>query len=319
MEKRIATYIVFAFTALIIGGTLEPVKAKEHIVFTPQWRAQAQFAGYYVAKDMGFYEQEGLEVDIVHPLLTQSPVDCMQNGKCQVTTMNLFQAMETFERGIPVVNILQTSMNSSALIISRREMNPLEQKGARVGTWVNGDAILYCVCQHEHLDYEWIHFVSAMSLFIKGGIDAMTAVSYGEYFRLKQAGMDIPEEYIFRLSEHGYNIQEDGVYMTASYYRTHRKQADKFARASRKGWEWAVEHPEEALKIVLKYVHNDNVATNWIMQQLMLEETFRLQLDPDSGRREFRLRPDMVKQASDLMMEAQMLTHEVTYDKLIGK
>lgn len=319
MEKRIARNSLFALTFIIIGAALAPVQAKEHIVFTPQWRAQAQFAGYYVAKDMGFYEEEGLDVDIVHPLLTQSPVECMENGKCQVATMNLFQAMETFERGLPLVNILQTSMNTSALIISRREMNPREQNGARVGTWVNGDALIYCVCQHEHLDYEWIHFVSAMNLFIKGGIDAMSAVSYGEYLRLKQAGMDIPEKHIFRLSEAGYNIQEDGVYMTASYYRTHKSQADKFARASRKGWEWAVEHPDETLKIVLKYVHDGKVATNWIMQKLMLEEILRLQLDPDSGEREFRLRPDMVKQASDLMIESHMLTHEVTYNKLIGK
>lgn len=319
MEKRIARNSLFALTFIIIGAALAQVQAKEHIVFTPQWRAQAQFAGYYVAKDMGFYEEEGLDVDIVHPLLTQSPVECMENGKCQVATMNLFQAMETFERGLPLVNILQTSMNTSALIISRREMNPREQNGARVGTWVNGDALLYCVCQHEHLDYEWIHFVSAMNLFIKGGIDAMSAVSYGEYLRLKQAGMDIPEKHIFRLSEAGYNIQEDGVYMTASYYRTHKSQADKFARASRKGWEWAVEHPDETLKIVLKYVHDGKVATNWIMQKLMLEEILRLQLDPDSGEREFRLRPDMVKQASDLMIESHMLTHEVTYNKLIGK
>ena len=310
---------MFAFATLIIGAAFEPVKAKEHIVLTPQWKAQAQFAGYYVAKDLGFYEEEGLDVDIIHPLLTESPIDCMQKGQCQVTTMNICQAMESYERGIQVVNILQTSMNSSALIISRREMDPHEQKGARVGTWVNGDALIYSVSRHEQLDYEWIPFVSAMSLFIKGGIDAMTAVSYGEYFRLKQAGVDIPEEHIFRFSEQGYNIQEDGVYMTASYYRSHKKQAEKFARASRKGWEWAAEHPDEALKITMNYVHNDNVATNRVMQRLMLQEILRLQLDPDSGEREFRLRPEMVKQASDLMLEAQLLTHEVTYNKLIGK
>ena len=286
--------------------------AQEKFIFTPQWTPQAQFAGYYVAKDMGFYEEEGLDVEIVHPLLTQSPVDCMQAGQCQATTMNMFQAMEAYERGIPVVNILQTSMNTSALIISRRETNPREQKGARVGTWVNDDALIYCVCKHEQLDYEWIHFVSAMSMFIKGGIDAMTAVSYSEYFRLKQAGLDIPEEHIFRLSEHGYNIQEDGVYMSASYYRSHRKQADKFARASRKGWEWAAEHPEETLNIVMNYVHSDNVTTNRVMQRLMLQEILRLQLDSESGEREFRLRPEMVKQASDLMIEAGLLTNEVS-------
>ena len=104
--------------------------------------------------------------------------------------------------------------------------------------------------------------------------------------------------------------------MTRDYYETHRDQARRFAQASRKGWEWAAQHPEETLDIVMQYVDRDNVATNRVMQRLMLKEVLRLQADRESKKREFRLRPDMVRLASRLMTECKLLKREVSYEEL---
>ena len=105
----------------------------------------------------------------------------------------------------------------------------------------------------------------------------------------------------------------------SDYYEKHPDQARRFAQASRKGWEWAAEHPEETLDIVMQYVDRENIATNRIMQRLMLKEVLRLQIDRESKKREFRLRPDMVRQASRLMFQNHMLSREVTYQELIPK
>ena len=104
--------------------------------------------------------------------------------------------------------------------------------------------------------------------------------------------------------------------MTRDYYDKHRDLAKKFAQASRKGWEWAAQHPDEALDIVMDYVEKNHIATNRVMQRLMLKEVLRLQVDRESKKREFRLRPDMVQQASRLMVENQMLSREVTDKEL---
>lgn len=61
----------------------------------------------------------------------------------------------------------------------------------------------------------------------------------------------------------------------------------------------------------------EHIATNRVMQRLMLKEVLRLQVDRESKKREFRLRPDMVRQASHLMFDCQMLSREVTYEELI--
>ncbi|MBR5906572.1 MAG: ABC transporter substrate-binding protein [Bacteroidales bacterium] len=291
--------------------------AQERFVFTPQWTAQAQFAGYYVAQEQGFYRDAGLEVEIVHPSLTQSAMSRIRRNESQATTLQLCQAMEIIDSGIPMVNILQTSMNNAMVIVSRRGVDPLTQKGARVGIWSAGfGQLAICMSIKDGLDYEWIRFANNVNLFIKGAIDATLAMSYNEYYQLVQAGYEVTDTNVYRFCDHGYNVQEDGVYMTREYYNKHKEQARKFAEASRRGWEWAAEHPEETLDIVMKYVEENHIATNRVMQDLMLKDILRLQTDRESGEREFRLRPDMVKMASDLMVEYMMIDKEVTYEQL---
>ena len=302
---------------VLLLATATFTRAQERLVFTPQWTAQAQFAGYYVAQEKGFYKEAGIDVEIIHPTATLSAMNRISRNQSHATTLQLCQAMEIIDNGTPLVNILQTSMNNAMVIASRRNMDPLSQKGARVGIWSAGfGQLAICMSQKDSLDYEWIRFATNVNLFIKGAIDATLAMSYNEYYQLVQAGYQLDSTNVYRFCDHGYNVQEDGVYVTRSYYRKHKDLVHKFADASRKGWEWAAEHPDETLAIVMKYVKENHIATNVVLQRLMLDEVLRLQLDRESGEREFRLRPDMVKLASDLMVECNMLRNPVTYEQL---
>ena len=306
-------------TAILTLCGISGIQAQK-IVFTPQWTAQAQFAGYYVAQEKGFYREAGVEVEIVHPSVTQSAMTRMFNKTSQATTLQLCQAMELADSGTELVNILQTSMNNAMVIVSARGKDPLKQKGERVGIWSVGfGQLAICMSIKEGLDYDWVRFSTNVNLFVSGALDATLAMSYNEYYQLLQAGMQLTDENVYRFCDHGYNVQEDGLYVTLDYYRKHKDQARRFAKASRRGWEWAVEHPEETLDIVMKYVKSNRVATNRIMQRLMLKEVLRLQIDRESKKREFRLRPDMVKRASYLMAENGMLQREVKYEELIER
>ncbi len=292
----------------------------ETIVFTPQWTAQAQFAGYYVAEAKGFYREAGVKVKIEHPTTTQPAMSRLRSNACQATTLQLCQALEIINDGIPLVNILQTSMNNAMVIVSARGKDPLTQKGAKVGIWSVGfGQLAMCMSYMDHLNYEWVRFAQNINLFLSGALDATLAMSYNEYNQLVQAGIEMTDKNVYRFCDHGYNVQEDGVYMSRDYYEKHREQAKKFAKASRKGWEWAAQHPEETLDIVMQYVDKEHIATNRVMQRLMLKEILRLQVDRESKQREFRLRPDMVRLASRLMVDNHMLGREVKYEELIDR
>ena len=315
MIKRALYTLLLCFAMAMMPETV--AAQDETIVFTPQWTAQAQFAGYYVAEAKGFYREAGVKVRIEHPSATQPALSRLRKQKCQATTLQLCQAMEIIDGGIPLVNILQTSMNNAMVIVSARGKGPLPQKGAKVGIWRgNFGQLAICMSNQEHLDYQWVQFAQDVNLFVAGALDAMLAMSYNEYYQLVQAGVKMSDKNVYRFCDHGYNVQEDGVYMTREYYMKHKDQAHRFAQASRKGWEWVAEHPDEALDIVMQYVDKNHIATNRVMQRLMLKEVLRLQLDRESKKREFRLRPDMVKRSSRLMVENKMLTREITYEEL---
>lgn len=310
-----ALYILF----MVMVATAQTAAAQqgETIVFTPQWTAQAQFAGYYVAETKGFYREAGVKVRIEHPSVTQPAIARLLQNECQATTLQLCQALEIVDGGIPLVNILQTSMNNAMVIVSARDRDPLKQKGAKVGIWSVGfGQLAICMSIKDRLDYKWVRSAQNVNLFVAGALDATLAMSYNEYYQLVQSGIRMTDKKVYRFCDHGYNVQEDGVYMTRRFYEDHKEQARRFAQASRRGWEWAAAHPDETLDIVMQYADRNHIATNRVMQRLMLKEVLRLQVDRESRMREFRLRPDMVRLASQLMVKHKMLRREVTYEEL---
>ena len=279
--------LIFMIVALLL---CPPKVQAEKMVLMTSWTAQAQFAGYYVAYEKGFYKAVGLDVEITHPTLTTTPLITLQRERPDAIMLSLMSAMDLISQGIPLLNIFQDSMNSSNLLISRRSSDPLKMKGKKVAIF-NAD-------------------------FLSGAIDATMATSYNEYLQLLQAGFKMGDERIYRFSEHGYNIQEQGVYVRRSYYQDHPQVCQKFAAATRQGWEWVADHPEEALKIVMKYVRMDHSATNQTLQRRMLQEVLNLQIDADTKKREFRVRRDMVEKANKLMLECGLLKRAVTFEEL---
>lgn len=246
--------------------------AQKKIVFTPQWTAQSQFAGYYVALEKGFYKEAGLDVTIVHPSASNSAINQLKNGTSDFVTMQLQQALIEIDNGLKLVNILQTMQNSGLLIMPRHEkissMNDL--KGKRVGIWKVGFGDYALMVDKEHnLEIEWIPFVQNINLFISGVIDATLAMSYNEILQIRAAGYDISTA--ISIADEGYDFPEDGLYVSEDYFRNNPQTVKAFADASRKGWEWAQEHPEETLEIVMEKTHSNNIATNRTHQKWMLE------------------------------------------------
>ena len=296
-----------------------PKAQAEKMVLMTSWKAQAQFAGYYVAYEMGFYKAAGFEVEIQHPTLTTTPLVTLQREQPDAIMLSLMSAMDLIAQGIPLVNIFQDSMNSSNLLISRWDNDPLKMKGKKVAIY-NADPnyLAYILSKKERLDYQIIRSTSHINLFLSGAIDATMATSYNEYLQLLQAGFKMSDESIYRFDKHDYNIQEQGVYVTRGYYEAHPDVCKQFAAATRRGWEWVADHPKEALDIVMKYVHSDLAATNRTLQHRMLQEVLNQQIDADSKKREFRVRRDMVEKANKLMLECGLLKRAVTYEELIA-
>ena len=104
----------------------------------------------------------------------------------------------------------------------------------------------------------------------------------------------------------------------AYYTKFYPEKVKAFVQASQKGWEWAHEHPEEALDIVMKWAEKEQVHTNRIFQRWMLEEILRLQCEKGMQKPSFRLDEGVVTKLSDLLLKHHHIQNPITIEKLKG-
>ena len=309
--KKIIVFISFLFIVYITQA--------QRIVFTPQWTPQSQFAGYYVAQEKGFYRDAGVEVDFQHPSASYSALNRLLEGSSDMITQQLTQAIIGIDRGIPLVHVLQTSQRNAMVLVGRtdaiRKIEDLKKK--KVGVWKVGfGELAYIMNVEERLGIKWVPFLEGTNLFISGAIDATLAMSYNEYLQIKVSGHE--DKPVIRFSETEYDYPEDGLYVTAEYYQRYPEKVQAFAEASRRGWEWVHEHPEEALDIVMKWVEKENVHTNHIHQRWMLEEVLRLQCAEGEKKPSFRLDDRVVNRLGDLLLKHHYIQEPISIEKLKG-
>jgi len=114
------------------------ILAQKRIVFAPHWLAQAQFAGYYVALDKGFYKDAGLDV-IIKPLnLTKNNTEELLNKEADIVSLFLDKAILLAQQN-DIINICQTSQNSSLVIVGHKYIKKLSDlHGRTIGHWRGG-------------------------------------------------------------------------------------------------------------------------------------------------------------------------------------
>ena len=291
----------------------------QDIIFTPQWTAQSQFAGYYAAKELGYYDEAGVDVKIVHPTPSNHSYDRLKNGMCNVITMELIQAMQVTAKGENFVNIMQTTQHSTlSAVVRNPEVKTFEDlKGCRVGTWKVGfSEIPYMIDNDKNLNIDWILFINPVSLFLSGAVEACLAKTYNEQELMLVAGIK-PGNIIY-FSEIGYDFPEDGVYTTREFYQKNPEKCRAFAEASRKGWEWTREHREEAVDIVFKYIKADNIPTNRYHQKKMLDGVLKAQIDTPEGRPSFILNKADFLRLEEALIKYGFIIEPLDFDKFIG-
>ena len=309
--KLMATFLMlFLFRMSVCSQT--------ELVYTPTWTAQAQFAGFYVAEAMGYFKDAGLKVVIKHPTASNTNANRLKIGESHLVSLQLASALEMMDDGSQLVNVLQYFQQSGLMVISHQPLKGLNSlNGKRVGHFRTGASMfVVAIGRKAHLDIDWVPFISHANLYLSGAIDATLAMSYNEYFQLKAAGQRLKKEQIIYLRDIGYNVPEDGLYVTKDFFKNHREEVLKFAEATRRGWEWAAQHPKETLDLVMLYMRQNNVPSNVYAQRWMLEECLKLLTDPKTGKRTYRLDPQAFELTSRILYEGSIIKKPITYQQI---
>ncbi|MCA1299632.1 ABC transporter substrate-binding protein [Stappia indica] len=250
-----------AMLALAFG----PARAADDVTLQLKWVTQGQFAGYYVAADKGFYEEEGLNVTIKPGGPDVAPVQVLAGGAADVMVDWMPSALAAREKGVPVVNIAQPFARSGLNMVCRKETGiekPEDFKGKTLGTWFFGN---------EYPLYSWLAKLGLprdgsaegvtiqkigfnVDPLLQKQADCITAMTYNEYWQIIDAGIPESELVVFNYTDEGVATLEDGLYVLEDKLKDPAfvDQMVRFVRASMKGWEYARENPDEAADIVLE-------------------------------------------------------------------
>ncbi|WP_170412359.1 ABC transporter substrate-binding protein [Ruegeria atlantica] len=240
--------------------------AADEVTLQLKWVTQAQFAGYYVAKDKGFYEEEGLDVTILPGGPDIAPTQVIAGGGADVTVEWMPAALAAREKGLPLVNIAQPFKSSGMMLTCWKDAgisSPEDLKNRTLGVWFFGNEFPFMSWMSQlgidtggksESGVEVLKQGFNVDPLLQRQADCISTMTYNEYWQVIDAGV-APEELVtFKYEDQGVATLEDGLYVLEENLSDAAfvDKMERFVRASMKGWKYAEEHPEEAADIVLE-------------------------------------------------------------------
>jgi len=255
-----------------------------------QWQPQAQFAGFYVAQEKGFYREAGVEMTLVPGGKDVIPSKLLAEGSVQFVTMFLATGIERRAGGtdsLPVVHLAQLVQRSALMLITRRNSginSPKDLDGRRVGLWDNEFQLQpRALFKRLGIQPRIIPQSGTMGLFLRGGVDAASGMWYNEFHTLLASGLDIGDLRVFFYRDLDLNFPEDGIYTLQKTLAADPALCRAVVTASLRGWEYAFAHPEEALDIVLDKMRSAHLPVSRAHQRFMLARMRDVMLPAAAG------------------------------------
>jgi NitT/TauT family transport system substrate-binding protein len=225
-----------------------------------QWITQAQFAGYYVALDKGWYREEGLNLIIKPGGPETDPVEQVSMGISDFGTAFISDLSVNIQKGRSVVSIAQIQQMNGLLLIAKKSSGirrPGDLVGKRIGMWgSNWEAQLNALLARERIAKKDVTIIPQgfdMRPFLNGEMDVASAMIYNEYHQVLESGMKPEDINIIEYSLYGLGFPGDTLFTRWNMVLHDSDVCLRMLRASLRGWQYAVDNPKEAVSVVMKY------------------------------------------------------------------
>ena len=225
--------------------------ALEPVTLQLKWTHAFQFAGYYAAKELGYYRDAGLDVTIVAGSPNADPVRNVLLGQAQygVGTSSLLLARQA---GQPVVALAVIFQHSPAVLITAKggpRQSVRDLLGKRIMIESQADELLAYLAQQgvPPGSFTRIEHSDRPQDLIDGGVDALTAYITTEPYYFDQAKFAY-QTYTPRAA--GIDFYGDNLFTTEAEIRAHPGRARAFRDASLRGWQYAMAHPTEIVDLI---------------------------------------------------------------------
>jgi NitT/TauT family transport system substrate-binding protein len=241
---------------------------KDKVTLQLKWVTQAQFAGYYAAKEQGYYEQEGLDVTIKTGGPDIVPEQVVLGGQAEFGIDWLDNLLATRDKGQKIVNVAQVFTRSGMTEVAFRDTgidSIADMRGKKLGVWLGGNEHkLFAALTKNGIDPQKDAKIVAqpfdMNLLLNREVDAAAAMTYNELAQvLEQKNPKTGRLYqlgdlnVIKMSDVGTGALEDGIFVREDWIGEEKNQdiAKRFLKASFRGWIFCRDNQKQCLDIVL--------------------------------------------------------------------
>lgn len=293
------------------------------ITLMTHWIPQSQFAGFYVAREKGFYKEEGLDVIIKNKSKnsTTSTEEIFTTDKADIVLTSFLHGLIIREKGLPIVDILQIGQNNPVWCISAKPIKSLKDfEGATIARWKTGYVNIFdLLFRDNHINVNWITSNDVTNLYLFKAVDAILVCSFNEYYKLLANVGKIDNKCILKASELGLNYPSEALFVKEDFYNKNKPAIEKFIRATIKGWLYAAEHEDEAIEYSNEYRRKEGLALNSDYHtRMMLRGTIDYISDEKLKKMTFApVGKEIYNQIIQKLLKNNVISHEVPYDDLI--
>ncbi len=235
-----------------LSGSQKPL---ERVSLQLKWFHQFQFAGYYAAKEKGFYEEEGLFVEIHQRDTKKNYLEEVFSGKAEYGVSDP-TLIKHFSDGKPVVALAAIFQHNPMVLATRQDsgiLSPYELKGKKVMlSHTLDDAAITSMISAAGValdSFEMLPQSYRYEDLIERKVDAISTYLTDQPYFFKQKGVAIN---ILSPLSFGIDMYGDILFTTRGEIEKHKGRAERMKRASIRGWEYALEHPDEIIELILK-------------------------------------------------------------------
>ena len=245
MKKNIIYLILILFSTFL--------NANEKIVLQLKWFHQFQFAGYYAAKEKGFYDEVGLNVEIRQRDLKYNNIDEVINGNAQYGVADSILILYRLKQQ-PVVIVSPIFQHSPSVFISLKKSNissVYELNNKDILFYPNdtdGFSLLAMIKKFD-LDVNLVRerYKDDYMRLINNEVDVMPAYIANEPFLFKEKGYDVN---IINPTNYGFDMYGDMLFTNEDEAKNNPDRVEKFKEATLKGWKYALENKEEIIQLI---------------------------------------------------------------------
>jgi ABC-type nitrate/sulfonate/bicarbonate transport system substrate-binding protein len=260
--KSIFVVAIILIVALVIGITLlslpkESADGMDNVNVRLKWIHQAQFSGFHTAERKGFYEQNGIRVNLI-PGNAESPsIQMVAGGSEQFGITGMAQLMEARAKGVPVVALAVIYRKNPLIWFSVNEniTSAKDLVGKKVGVTVasNSDMLFRAMLVKAGVDINKVETVPVqydISLLLTGTVDAYEGYLINQPLSARENGF---KTYIINPTDYGINFYGDTLFTTEDIIKKNPDLVRRFVNATLRGWEYAYSNPDEAVNYTLTY------------------------------------------------------------------